>query len=131
MTEICSVSDCIAEPPEGWENRWDFNRAWCYDSEDAALATVPAEQVEHYELFAYRLYGVEFPEGGEPCVCAIEEMLSSSLPQLPDEPDLSSYLRIGYDAGNGSLDQIMGPGCSPLSCNGRAVDCPSESFLPF
>src|SRR5687767_15091198 len=55
---VCSVSDCLAEPPPGWVDRWDFNRARCYASEAAALATIPPGKETRYASFVYRLVPV-------------------------------------------------------------------------
>ncbi len=133
VIEICSVSDCTAEAPPGspgYGTPWVFNQAWCYDTEETALATIPLGQAEEYELFAYRLFPVEFPEGGEPFLQDLDKMLSLNSP-LCAEPDLRSYQRIGYDAKSYELNQLMMVGCSPLSCNGRAVDVPANRFCLF
>jgi hypothetical protein len=53
VEEICSVADHVAKRPTGWESRWDFNRACCYDSEAVALATARGE--DGFQLLAYAL----------------------------------------------------------------------------
>jgi hypothetical protein len=55
VTAVCSVSDCLSKPPPGWIDRWDFNRASCYDSETAALASLPPTLAPRYVCFAYHL----------------------------------------------------------------------------
>ena len=44
--------------------RWDFNAACCYDTEEKALATIPAGQEAQYELFAYRMFPTRFDTDG-------------------------------------------------------------------
>src|SRR4051794_14936904 len=39
--EVCSTSDCFSKRPPDWIEDWDFNRASCWDTEDAAWARVP------------------------------------------------------------------------------------------
>src|SRR5436190_12165132 len=63
VEEICSISDCISNRPEAWIDRWDFNAAWCYNTEEQAVATTPDGQREQYELFAYRMLPIEFDQG--------------------------------------------------------------------
>lgn len=62
IAEICSVSDCISDAPPKWEDRWNFNRFCCYNSEEEALGTVPTGEAATirtghkvpYELFALK-----------------------------------------------------------------------------
>src|SRR5579872_1888878 len=34
--EICSVSGCISEEPDGWIEHWRHNECWCFDSQELA-----------------------------------------------------------------------------------------------
>ena len=58
VDEICSVSDCVNSRPEGWVERWDYNSACCYETEEAATRT--AEGRPGFRLLAYAL-GLDFP----------------------------------------------------------------------
>ena len=126
--EVCSVSDCVSTPPPGWIQRWDFNRASCYNSEAAARDTIPAGDDALYNLLAYRMYPVEFTPGGHRKV-NLNSRLSSFGDALPVEPDLPAFRFIGFDVVLGPTfvpkdnphevgwRVLLGFACSPLSCN--------------
>jgi hypothetical protein len=108
--EICSVSDCIAQGPEGWRDQGKHNFYGLYDSADLAWSVVPAPVRADFELFAYRLSLVQFEEGREE---PMEEWW-----ELDVEPMSRSFVRLGWDAVVGGAHH--GFGCSPLSCNNEA-----------
>ena len=134
--EVCSMSNCINEMPPGWEERWDINRADCYNSETEAAAGIPIGSTDAYVTFAYRMYPWEFDETGNRPI-DLSFRLADGL-DIAAEPDLSAFTRIGYDVSNGPTCERDTPaadsdskqysynsggfGCSPLSCNGRAED---------
>jgi hypothetical protein len=78
-----------------------------YDNPDLAWSIVPVEVRADFELFAYRLYLVEFADGREE---HMEEWY-----ELTVEPMPRSFVRLGWDAVQGG--NHSGFGCSPLSCN--------------
>lgn len=125
VERVCSVSDCLAEPPQGWVERWDFNRASCYATEQEALATVPAGTQDAFALFAYWLVPVTRDGEGQTREVSPEDVFPASLPPLPPEPtDLPGYRSLGYDVvGVQGLGSI-GFECSPLSCNSMAQEIP-------
>src|SRR5690606_39230721 len=55
VSAIASFSDCVAERPEGWIDRWDFNAAGLYDTIEAADAAVGNLDSERYRLFAFTM----------------------------------------------------------------------------
>lgn len=130
VIEICSISECIAPGPPGWEARWDFNRAMCYDTEAIALAIIPEGQSDRYELFAHHMLPLEFIKAGQIRNLDLRVDLVSGLPPLPEsEPDLSTYAMIGYDIAGGPVGENgMGFNCSPLSCSGCAEEHPVNRF---
>jgi hypothetical protein len=121
VAEICSVSECIAEPAPNWVDGWDFNAACCYNSPEEALAKVPAGEAEQYRLYAYRMFPLEFGEVPPPRRMDLAAELICASSPLPPEPDLSHFDRLGYDVAGAPVNHFLGFGCSPLSCNGCAA----------
>ena len=112
VEELCSVSCCISKAPEGWIQRWLHNELWLYDSEELAWRVLPeAQEAEDFELYAYRLFPLRYVDGQEQ---------SLQIPTLKVQPLSASYERLGLDVVNRSQNNQFG--CSPLSCNGRAID---------
>ena len=93
ITKVCSAGDCIASRPEGWIERWDFNRASCWDDEASALACVAPEQRENYRLYAFRAIPLVFDRSGVPTTQQPEELFYTDMPVLPPEPDLLPWSR--------------------------------------
>lgn len=130
VAEICSVRDCMGHAPDGWEERRDFNEAACYDTEHAALATIRPGDDKAYELFAYRMFPLEFHKTGTRAIDVWEQWGGVSTARPPVDPDLHGYVWVGYDlAGGPKMDlpegrvSMLGFGCcSPLSCNGLAAE---------
>lgn len=125
--EICSISECLTKAPPNWEQRWDFNRASCYNSEAVALATVPADEADHYALFAYRMFFIEFGKDNYKPL-PLPDALNSGLEEIAPEPDLSAYCSIGYDIAGGPVGNWIGFSCSPLSCNCMSSQYPVNRF---
>jgi hypothetical protein len=124
--EICSVSEHISSAPPGWDSRWDFNDASCYNSEAEALATVPQDQADAYDLFAYRILPVKFDTTGRQPIM-LPEAMNSGIGGIAPEPDLSDYVSVGYDIAGGPLPTtdyplVLGFSCSPLSCNAMSSE---------
>ena len=117
VEEICSVSDCIAQGPEGWRAQGKHNFYDLYDNAELAWSIVPAEDRAAFDLFAYRLLLVQFEDGRE-------EPLETWW-ELAIEPLSRSFVRLGWDAVEGGHHQSFG--CSPLSCN---VGCDIVNILP-
>jgi hypothetical protein len=112
VDEICSVSRCIANEPEGWRDGPEQNAFCVYDSPDLAWSVVPAESRKDFDLFAYHLYPVQYEDGREENLEALEWW------DLAVEPMSPSFVRLGWDVVVGGSHSSFG--CSPLSCNGQA-----------
>ena len=127
--EIASVSDCLSERPKGWVDRWDFNRATCWNTEAAAWASVPAESIDEFHVFAYRLVPLLFDKSGIETPTTNDQLFPQKLPSLPPDLAWPHFHRIGYDVvkQNAAMG-ILGFGCSPLSCNGMAESIPVNDF---
>lgn len=104
VEEICSVSDCISKGPEGWIDEWKHNVLGFYDTEESALSVIPDNQ-EKYDLFAYKLYPIQFNEGK-----IVDYNVESNAIE-----SLGSYKFIGFDIVSKSEVDFFE--CSPLSCN--------------
>jgi hypothetical protein len=120
VIEVCSASDCLAQAPPGWEQRWGFNRAGCYTTAAETLGTVPVEDKAQYVTFAYWLV----PATGSPA-----DPFDASFPPLPAGSGPSDLEVLGYDvvevsAASSSPPQLPGFGHSPLSCNLLAREVP-------
>jgi hypothetical protein len=119
VDEICSVADCVAKRPDGWEKRWDFNRACCYDTVATALAT--AQGQDGFQLLAYALVEEKLDETGNHVAVVADDIFVRDLPELPIAPVPSGFNAIGYDAVC-SEPRYMDFCCSPLSCNSLAAE---------
>ena len=121
VEHVCSVSDCLCEPPPGFVERWDFNRAYCYPTEALALATVPEGRVRDYPLFAYWFMPVARDAAGrEYPLSPHDHFVSDGEPLSPDPGELRDYEVLGYDIVSTQGTASYGFECSPLSCNGMA-----------
>jgi len=123
VVEICSMSDCRAQTPPNWDGCWRFNSAGCFNTEEIALAAVPPDQSDLYELFACRFFPLEFCKGAEARQMDLPSDFLSGLSESASMAALAAYQSIGYDVAASPLE-YMGFGCSPLSCNGCAADFP-------
>lgn len=125
VTEVCSASDCISQPPQDWEKRWDFNRACCYGVAAEAAASIPAGQRAEYAVFAYWL----FPGSADP-----SKMFDARLPPLPAGDGPTDYEVLGFDVVEMEPDAPSGPsrlppfGHAPLSCNYLARELPVNEY---
>jgi len=127
--ELASVSECLSKRPPQWVNRWDFNRATCWNSEADALAPVPDDSKAEFRIFAYRALLLLFDSSGEGQAVTLGGLFPKELPDLPPGPAPPHYHSIGYDVveRNAAMG-MLGFGCSPLSCNGMADSIPVNRF---
>ncbi len=124
---ICCVGDNLCEPPDGWIDRWDFNRASCYGSPELAWSTVPGNP-SPYRLFAYFLFPIDLYEGEPPAAVSLGEIFSDLLPDLPRAlTDISDFVQLGYDVAEHNFG-FLGYAYSPLLTNGFAKDFPTNRF---
>jgi hypothetical protein len=115
VEELCSVADCVVKRPDGWVQRWDFNRACCYETEEAALAT--ATGASGFRLLVYALIALKLNGSGEEEAVDADVILPEGLPGLPTGSVPEGFKVLGYDvvSKQGGGD-VMDFGCSPLSC---------------
>lgn len=109
ITEICSVSNCLNGPPEGWIDHWKHNELGFFNTLSDARYIVRS-QPEPFILFAYRLLPRVFRKG---------EIEACEVPACPVEPLPPSFISIGFDAVSKSTSDFFE--CSPLSCNHMAA----------
>jgi hypothetical protein len=117
VSEICSASGCISRDPTGWVKHWLHNALWVFDDEATARAVVPAAEVSNFELFAFRMFPVQFNHGKEE---------PFAIPPMQVQPLPLSYARLGYDAVSRTYENAFE--CSPLSCNYAAQQIPVNRF---
>jgi len=115
VEEISSVSNCISKGPEGWIDKWKHNDLGFYDTEESALSVIPGNH-EKYDLYAYKLYPVEFIEGK-----TVNYKVESGAIE-----SLDSYKFIGYDVVNRSGADFFE--CSALSCSNGCEVFPVNQF---
>ena len=108
VTEICSVSDCIATSPEGWIDRWLHNEWGFFNTQVDAQLVVPSGS-DGFAIFAYRLFPVEFANG-------MTKRLA--IGDLPVEPPPPGFRSLGFDVVDKTCSAFFE--CPPLSCNGTA-----------
>lgn len=109
VEEVCSVSTCISNAPDGWIDQWRHNEMWVYDTTELAWSVVSDSSRQEFELYAYRLFPVKFAEG---------QQQTFQIPELHVEPMASSFERLGYDVVSRTCGTTFE--CSPLSCNNMA-----------
>jgi hypothetical protein len=127
VLEVCSVGDCMAKPPPAWVERWDFNRACCYATADAARATIPvAEPQGSYDVFAYWLLPVTVTEGRHVQV-NLDDLFDARLPALPHGDGPTDLQSLGFDVFERGAAGL-GFGHSLLSCNGMAKEVKVNSY---
>jgi len=126
LAEICSTGDCNLKRPDGWIQRWDFNRASCWNTIAGAEACAPEGERDRYVLYAYRAVPIVFDNEGDPCEISPDELFDIGLPPLPPEPDMPEFVSLGFDVVE--YCGFLNYGCSPLSCNGMHNDYPVNQF---
>lgn len=116
VEEVGSVSHCMSPGPEGWIEQWKHNAWGLYDSEDLAWEVV-RDDAARYEMYAYRLFPVQF-EGATRVTVAVP---STAIASLDD------YEFLGYDPVSREAGRIEF-GHSPLSCNKGFEEYPVNRF---
>jgi len=125
--DIASVSDCLSKRSDKWVERWDFNRATCWNTESDAWACVPDESKSEFKLFAYRILPLLFDTSGIEKPVTVDQLFQADMPALPSATP--PYQRLGYDVVERDVATgMLGFGCSPLSCNGMAESIPVNEF---
>jgi hypothetical protein len=117
VLEICSVSGCIAAPPEGWIGKWTHNDLWVYDTLPTAGAVLQAKERDEFVIYAYRLLPVVFREGSD------EPFEASG---VHPEPIPDTFESLGFDVVSRSVGTNFE--CSPLSCCNMAQELVANRF---
>ena len=129
VRSIASLSQCLSKRARKWVDRWDYNRATCWNTEAGAWACVPDGERAAFAVFAYRLLPLLFDTSGVEQPVTVGNLFPRELPALPTHPVPPHYQRIGYDVVERSAEMgMLGFGCSPLSCNGMAETIPVNQF---
>jgi hypothetical protein len=123
VLEICSVSNCISQPPADWIERWLHNEFGWFNRLADAVSSVPADRRANYRLFAYRLYPEVFRRGNRIPVAVPADVKPDPMPR--------SFQSLGFDSVSKSMESILGFECSPLSCNSMAAECNANQFCLF
>ena len=115
---IASVSECLSKRAPQWVDRWDYNRATCWNTETEAWAAVPDGERAAFAIAVYRVLPLLFDTSGAEHPVAVDDLFSREMPDLPTEPVPPHYSRIGFDiVERNAAMGMLGFGCSPLSCN--------------
>ena len=116
VSEICSVSNCIAASPEGWIDHWLHNEWGFFDTQmDAQLVVPPGS--DGFTVCAYRLLPVRFAHG---------QTKRLAISDLPVEPLPAGFVSLGFDIVSKGVSAFFG--CSPLSCNRMADEVAVNRF---
>jgi len=127
--DLASVSECLAKRADNWVQRWDFNRATCWNTEAEAWACVPEKSRSAFRIYAYRAQELLFGRTGIGASVTLDELFPKDFADLP--PDSTQLLcrRMGYDiVERNPAMGVLGFGCSPLSCNGMAEEIAVNEF---
>jgi hypothetical protein len=108
IAEVCSVSNCLSEPPTGWFDHWKHNELGFFNTALDARYILPSP--ERFIVFAYRLLPRVFIKGSSEAY---------EIPALAVESIPASFISIGFDAVSKSASDFFE--CSPLSCNHMAA----------
>lgn len=124
VEEICSVSNCVSGGlSKAAFERWLHNGLCLYDRESTVKALLGEEaDSQAFSLFALKLLPITFADSGERPVTP--DHLPDRAGPIPNaEPLPPGYDKLGYDCVQTEWDlSVAGFGCSPLSCNGMALE---------
>lgn len=116
VTEIYSVSSCISKNFTDYVKYWTHNGFWLFDTPDLMKSIIEKENLNlsEYKLFYYEAFEKEFVISTKTWnTFNPDEGLKTEV-VLPPCKHLEGFDIVTYAGG--------APGCSPLSCNGFAVD---------
>jgi hypothetical protein len=112
VVDVHSVSVCVSPGPENWVLKWLHNALGFFDTQEAALAAIPAGAPQ-MTMFAYKVAPIRYDDGKP------EEWPWPSIAPAP-APLPPTFRSVGFDAVSKIQDDVLGFECSPLSCNGLA-----------
>jgi hypothetical protein len=108
---ICSVANCISCAPERWIESWAFNEFGMFNRVADAELVCGTERRSDFTLFAFRQLAVRFDRGQD-------VQITVTPPNV--EPQPPNFRSLGFDAVSRSNADFFE--CSPLSCNGGAIE---------
>jgi hypothetical protein len=108
LREIASVSNCIADRPDGWVTLWRHNDWFLYDSPELAREVAQECAAYRWPVVAYLAHPMEFGPDGE-----VPISITTTARPMPEYFHL-----LGWDVVSRSVTREFE--CSPLSCNGLA-----------
>ncbi len=93
VTELCSVSRCLAPAPEDWVEHWRHNDMGFYNTRRNALSVLPPGAAD-FSLFAYSVLPVRYSKDRtEPF-----EIVGEGVEPLP-----AGFISLGFDVANKTL----------------------------
>ncbi len=119
VTELCSVSTCLAHAPDDWIEHWRHNELGLFNTIADAESVIPSRS-PGFSVFAYSLLSEAFSQGAPRPV---------ALPPEPPEPIPPHFVSLGFDSVSKSISAHFE--CSPLSCNGEFSRFPLNEFCLF
>lgn len=139
VRRVASVTECNLPRPEGWVDRWDFNRAGLYETPAAArVALEESGDPDEFHLFAYEFYPLRFDHQGSIREVRVEEIFGTSDPLLPGARSADGLVFLGFDVVERWADSVEndasthalagGFGCSPLFCGMEARNYPANEY---
>jgi len=108
VVDVASVSNYISSAPDDWVEHWKHNDEGFYDTEELATFILPPSEAALYDLYAYRLFPLQYSETIENF-----EVRATAPGDVPGD-----YEFLGYDIVSRSIATFYE--CSPLSCNAGA-----------
>jgi hypothetical protein len=136
IKEVASVSDCLAAPPADWQSRGGFNPAGCYNTPEAAEASMAPGEDSLFARYAYEIFPVKF-DGEHASPIDLEAFFDAPPSSFPAGHPPNEYRLIGYDLVNaepatpaqeGVAPTMARFDCSPLSCNDMAAECRGNRY---
>ena len=124
--DVYSLSGCISEPFADYVNFWKHNGFWLFDS-PAVIEQLAAEHnldLRGLKLFYYEAFEQEFDEEKDGWRPFDPEKSFETNVEPPETKALEGYDVTCFFAGTT-------PECSPLSCNGRAVELGTNEHCLF
>ncbi len=113
VEEVASVSRCLSRPADAELDTYDPESAPLggFADVESARVAVPEADRDAFDLYAYRVYPLRFEDG---------QVTRLDLPPRAVAPMPGTFVRLGFDAVEVPGGDVVGFGCSPLSCNGLA-----------
>lgn len=126
VTDIYSVSGCMSKNFADYVNFWKHNGWWLFDAPEIIQSLIAEHQIAAVPLsyFYYEVYEQEYDQESRqwrPVAC--EKDFTTDI-QAPDFKRLEGYDVVSFYAQNA-------PECSPLSCNNRAREIPTNRHCLF